>query len=113
LIKELEEMRPVIFSCSDIAYYFGPDGIFVAYGPSNTGPALRWKLGSDDFKVKIVPNMLVLVDSTIFGIESPDGIWFKSPFFTVFATTDDFDKALEGASRYIMNPPTAVEIHAA
>jgi hypothetical protein len=57
--------------------------------------------------------MLVLVDSTSAGIESPGGIWFQSPFFTVFATTDHFNKALKGARRYVMNPPTAVEIHAA
>jgi hypothetical protein len=122
LIKELQRQRPVIFSSGYMAYYFSSKGVFEACEETFKGMGLKWRMTYSEARVvdivpMVVPDMLVLVDATEDGIESqsPAGIWFSAPFFTVFATTTQakLPKPLKCAKIYVMNPPSAMEIHAA
>ncbi|KAJ7878410.1 hypothetical protein B0H13DRAFT_2346543 [Mycena leptocephala] len=123
LIKELQRKRAVIFSRGYMAYYFSSEGVFEAYQETYKGAGLAWRMTYQVSQVAkivpvvpmVVPNMLVLVDATDDGNEPPSGMWFTAPFFTVFATTTQAKAValLKHAKLYVMNPPSAMEIHAA
>jgi hypothetical protein len=112
LIQRLKKGYPTIYTINKYSYFFSADGVQQSVHSPDSSEARAWL---DTYRTDGgVAATWVLIDACGLKAEEHEGwIWFQPvPWQAVFASSNSWRMiSLENSHKFVMNPPTVVEIY--